>query len=239
MKQLQFNWLTEGIIDYEYKKYILLAYLQEANKELNIKKLFPILKDLLFHYQNLLNIKNRKSLLYEHFPESLSRADFQKLKLSYTKMVQDDDVMEVIEEILQYALPRFKQLLEEGREIYGYIEAQLEIEHIGITPLYMDEGYLFLHVQEDIFTKIFRYQISVYASHHEKYRDIHINYLDSIKKSVGSPYEKIKLQLIKKFKDLPNPATFLVYSKVTCPFNETLLPIASKSLVKHISAMVA
>lgn len=31
MKTLNHNWLTEGLIDFEYKKYILLSYLQEVN----------------------------------------------------------------------------------------------------------------------------------------------------------------------------------------------------------------
>ena len=33
MKTLPKNWLTQGWIDFEYKKYQLLAYLQEAEKE--------------------------------------------------------------------------------------------------------------------------------------------------------------------------------------------------------------
>ena len=54
------NWITEGIIDFEYKKYILLAYLQHIKSEFDERKLYPMLSDLFFHYQNLLQFKENK-----------------------------------------------------------------------------------------------------------------------------------------------------------------------------------
>ena len=32
MQALGVNWIIEGTVDFEYKKYILLAYLQEINR---------------------------------------------------------------------------------------------------------------------------------------------------------------------------------------------------------------
>jgi hypothetical protein len=48
-------------------------------------------------------------------------------------------------------------------------------------------------------------------------------------------YERLKLDLIKKFSDLPNPATYLILSKMKFPFSETLMPVAKRLFVKHIS----
>ena len=59
MKKLEKDWLTSGLIDFEYKKYILLAYLQEVKGNFDSNKLYPHLSDLIFHYQNLLDLKKK------------------------------------------------------------------------------------------------------------------------------------------------------------------------------------
>ena len=53
MKQLSETWFAEGYIDFELKKYVLLAYLQEINKYFYENKLYPQLADLIFHYNNI------------------------------------------------------------------------------------------------------------------------------------------------------------------------------------------
>lgn len=50
MKQLSETWFAEGRIDFELKKYTLLAYLQEVNSHFNENKLYPQLADIIFHY---------------------------------------------------------------------------------------------------------------------------------------------------------------------------------------------
>jgi hypothetical protein len=43
------------------------------------------------------------------------------------------------------------------------------------------------------------------------------------------------MDLIKKFSDLPNPAAYLILAKMKFPFSETLMPVAKRLFVKHIS----
>ncbi|TAE04020.1 MAG: hypothetical protein EAZ97_00720 [Bacteroidetes bacterium] len=235
MKTLHTDWLTDGLIDFEYKKYLLLAYLKNIRQDFDEKKLYPSLSDLIFHYQNLLEIKENKKLIYEQFPKVISQADFNKLEISYKKIVEDDEVMREIEEIVQYALPRFQGLLNNGKEIYEFIENNLEIATVGITPIYKNEGYMFIseHLVQE--TKIYQYQISVFESAKERFRGVHTQYLESVQKSLGQTYENLKISLTRKYTNMPNPATFLIVSKVVCPFDESLLPIAKRALVKHLS----
>ena len=67
MKQLSETWFAEGYIDFELKKYTLLAYLQEINKHFNENKLYPQLGDVVFHYNNLVAFRENKKFLQEHF----------------------------------------------------------------------------------------------------------------------------------------------------------------------------
>src|SRR4051812_1537896 len=104
MKSLSMNWFIEGAIDFEYKKYVLLDYLQEINRHFDRNHLYPNLTDLIFHYNNLLAFKQNKTLLQQNFPQRLSKADMEAVKLTYQKIVQDDNTMHEIEQIISYAL---------------------------------------------------------------------------------------------------------------------------------------
>ncbi|MFM6350079.1 MAG: hypothetical protein ACKPFK_33810, partial [Dolichospermum sp.] len=72
MDKLDSNWLTQGLIDFEYKKYVLLAYFKTVKESFTRVQLYPFLSDLVFHYRNLQTLKNNKSLLRESFPKKLS-----------------------------------------------------------------------------------------------------------------------------------------------------------------------
>lgn len=234
LKILDKDWLTQGLIDFEYKKYILLAYLQNIKKHFDKVQLYPALSDLVFHYHNLLEFKKNKTLIFEKFPRQISKADFEKLKLNYEKIVKDDDLMQELEAIIFYALPQFKSILEEGKDIYEYIEKNMEISTIGITPLRTEEGYLFLEEENIKQTKIYEYRMTFFESASEKFRAIQTQYLETIVRNIGKTFESIKLELLKKYSYFVNPATFLIYSKLNCPTEETLLPIAKRMLVRHI-----
>lgn len=232
---LKNNWLTDGLIDFEYKKYILLAYLKDIRQNFRMNKLYPFLSDLIFHYKNLLSVQENKKILYEKFPRTINKADFEKLMLSYEKIVEDDDVMKEIEGIVAYAIRLFTDVLNEGKEIYEFVEENVEIIPIGLSPLYAWEGYMLINEKPRRNLKIYRYQITIFEGPEEKYQGVHTTLIDQFEKSVVSTYEQIKLMLIKKYKELPNPSTYLISTRFIFPLDETLLPIAKRLLVKQIN----
>jgi hypothetical protein len=233
MKELNKNWITEGLIDFEYKKYILLAYLKTVRKNFDSKKLYPFLSDLLFHYKNLLSIKENKQLFHENFPKEISKADFEKLELIYKEIIEDDVIMAELESIISFSLPKMKDHLQNGKEIYEEIEDNLSISPVGISPLYPDEGYLLFYMN-DRETRVYEYQITLFENADEKFRGVHTSLLETFTKGIGITFESIKVDLIKKYKKLPNPATYLINSKIHVPFDESLLPIGKRLLVKYI-----
>ena len=234
MRTLQQNWLTEGLIDFEYKKYMLLSYVQEVKGKFRERKLYPSLSDLVFHYQNLISIRDNKKLLYENFPQQISRADFEKLNITYKKIVQDDAIMAELEDIISYSIPRFKEMLNEGKDIYELVEEHMDITPVGLSSLYPNEGYLFVSQAEERETRVYQYQITLFESAQEKFRGVHTFFLESVTRGIGVTYESLKVDLTRKYQKLANPATYLVQSKISCPLDETLLPIAKRMLVRYI-----
>ncbi|MCS6795798.1 MAG: hypothetical protein RMJ97_10865 [Raineya sp.] len=239
MKSLAHNWLTEGLIDFEYKKYVLLAYLKNVQSEFEATRLYPYLSDLLFHYQNLLAFREGKNLLQQNFPKQITQADFEKLRLQYEVLVEDDEMMQTLEEIVEFAIPNFRNLLKEGKSLYDYVESRMEISLVGIAPLYQEEGYLMLYEEILKNIQLYEYQVSIFENLENPYRAIHLNYLETIQKSIFETFENLKLHLLRKYSKMPNPATFLIVAKVPYPLQETLLPIAKRILVRHLSQKAA
>lgn len=235
MSTLERDWLTQGLMDFEYKKYILLSYLQGVQSCFDDKKLYPYLSDLVFHYRNLQSIKENKELLFENFPRKIAKADFEKLKIHYQKLVDDDEAMQELAQILAFAIPTLRDTLNEGRGLYELVEEHLVVEPIGISPLYVNDGYLLINERAKKITQVYQYQITVFESSQENYRGIHTKYLESIRKGIGETFEHLKLALVKKYQELPNPGTYLIDIKLDIPFHETAMPVAKRLLVKYLN----
>ncbi len=235
MEKLSKDWLTQGLIDFEYKKYVLMAYLQTVKSSFGKVELYPYLADLVFHFRNLQALKENKALIRESFPKELSLEEFKKLEVTYREMIEDDSVMSELESIINFALPQIKDSLQEGSIIYDYVESQCEISPVGVTPLYAKEGYLFVTQPPEKETNIYRYQMSIFEGSQEQLRSLNTVFVERVEKNTLNTYERLKLDLIKKFKDLPNPAAYLILARMNFPFAETLMPVAKRLFVKHIS----
>ncbi len=236
MKSLGINWFIEGSIDFEHKKYILLDYLQEINRHFDKSRLYPNLSDLIFHYNNLLDFKNNKSALQQAFPQRLTKADIEAVKLTYQKIVQDDTSMAEIESIIYYALAKMNPAIQTGKDIYDFVESRLVIDPIGLVPIVPYHGYFSLRNGKERTNYVYEYQVTIFENKDDKFRGINVQFIDTYEQSITTTPEYIKLDLIRRHKHLPNPALYYVQSDISFPLEQTLLPVAKRSLVKYISS---
>src|ERR1700726_4933843 len=114
MKTLSETWFADGYIDFELKKYTLLAYLQEVNKYFTENKLYPQLADVIFHYNNLVAFRENKKFLQEQFPKKLTGIQIEKLQVLYEQMIGDDELMQELEEIINYSVSEIKSAISNG-----------------------------------------------------------------------------------------------------------------------------
>jgi hypothetical protein len=239
MKQLSETWFAEGFIDFELKKYTLLAYLKEVNKYFTESKLYPQLSDLVFHYNNLIAFRENKKYLQEHFPKKLTGLQIEKLQLLYEQMIEDDDLMQELEDIIEFSESKMKTAISSGAEIYEFVEEKMTIAPIGLVPLDIQEGYFFLSAGNAPDTRIYHYRLSIFEKHDERYRSMKTSYIDLQHRSLANTYENIKYDLIRYNGTLPNPAVYSIETELDFPVDETLLPIAKRSLVKYITLPAA
>jgi hypothetical protein len=159
----------------------------------------------------------------------------EKLQMLYEQMIEDDELMQELEEIINYSAGKIKKTISNGTEIYEFVENQLNIFPVGIVPLEINEGYFFLAGGTNRETRVYQYALSIFQKQDEKYRSIKTEYVDFWDRSIVNTYENIKAELLRRKKDLPNPAVYCIETGLTFPLDETLLPIAKRSLVRYIS----
>lgn len=234
MDRLNSNWITEGHIDFEYKKYILLAYLQSVSKHFDEKRIYPFLSELVSHYRNLETLRSTKTAVEQSFPKHISRLDLERFKIHYERAMHDAEQLQVIAAIIDFALPRLQSSIGIAREIYDMVEDNLKIHAVGIVPLQTDEGYLLFRPADTGATSAFYYELTVFEHAADRFRGIKTQFIEEYPMSVVYYDEAIKSDLIRKNRQLPNPATYVIESRVAFPFSDTLFPVARRVFVRYI-----
>lgn len=236
MKALDQNWVTDSPVDFEYKKYLLLAYLQHCHTHFSETKLYPPLGELLQHYRNLHDLKCNVDQMQASFPKELSGIDYKKLALQFEHTVKGDEFLQTINELMEFAMPNLKSAIEDGQMIFDLVEKNIELSPVGIMPMYNYDGYVFIHENSTEDVHIYQYHYSIIHASDEKYRSLSMDYLYRETRSITNSFENIKLKLIRLYRDLPQPATFLCRSKLHFPLLETLVPVTRRLMIKSLSA---
>ncbi len=226
MKTLNPNWFAEGLIDTEYKKYVLLAYLQEIEMEYKAAKIFPALHNLDENIKCMMEFREKCNSLSAFFPKELTGIDEKTGNLTYSAQVEDPDLLKIMNGIIEFSLPHLEEKLEQGKEIFNTVQSMIEIKPIGVLPIYKDEGYFLVNCNEPE-TEIYAYRVSQLADDH-RYRILETRFLKRVKNSISNTYYQIKNRLISEFNELPNPATYLIQSQLSYPKDSTLLPVAKR-----------
>ena len=239
MKTLSETWFADGYIDFELKKYTLLAYLQEINQNFQENKLYPQLADVIFHYNNLVAFRENKKYLQEQFPKKLTGVQLEKIQVLYEQMIQDDELMQELEDIIGYSTEHMKTAITNGTEIYEFVEDKISIHPVGIMPVHSKEGYFLLCDGSANETRVYSYYLSFFEKHDEKYRSMRTEYIDSWQRSFSNSYEQIKSELMYRIPELSHPAVYAIETSLKFPLDETLLPVAKRSLVRYISTKAA
>lgn len=234
MERLSKDWITEKHIDFEYKKYVLLAYLHHVDASFRSVKLYPALADLIEHYKTAKAIKENKRNIASHFPQRLKGIGGETFRLEYEKVIEDDKLMIELESILDFSLPKFTEWLHEGKQLYDFLEHEIHMNQVGLLPLDASIGYLFLK-DASANTQVYCFTVSLFEQPDAVWRGVHTEFIRTYSRNISHTFEAIKSELISGNKKLPNPAVFAAETGLKIPIEETFLPIAKRMLIKEVS----
>ena len=158
----------------------------------------------------------------------------EKIRLIYEEMIADNGLMTEIEDIVQYAMQEMQGTVNNGTEFYDLVEDSLSITPIGILPPSNEEGYFFLS-DGSRSIKVYNYKMSIFQRTNDRFRSLRSTFVNEWTRSFVTTYESIKLELLKARKTLTLPAVYSIETKLAFPVDATLLPVAKRCLVRHLS----
>jgi hypothetical protein len=233
MAKLESDWLTKGMMDFEYKKYVLLAYLKHIEGQFYANRLYPHLTEIQLHLDACVQIRENQQTLKSAFPKNVTGVDVESWRFVYEQAAKDDTYPEELDYILDFAIPNLAKKWADGNEILSEVGGNISISPVGIIPLRVEEGYLFFcHSLENLIT-IFQYKLALYNEQRERY--VKTLFVDSVRLGYGRTAAQVKVDLMRKNKQLPNPAAYMVESRYAYPLEETLLPVAKKLILKQLN----
>jgi hypothetical protein len=212
MERLRPGWFLHGLWDEEYQRYRLLAYLKHVQMAFFAQRLYPPLSDLIESYEELRNLAQAQQA---------------------TAVLEDST--DTLYRIIQFAIPKLEESIQEGQQIYDLIARHLQVEVVGLIPLYKAEGYLFLRRGGEKVVRAYRYEIRPIQDK-EGLVGIRLEPVEEFVFSIlATPFTILRERLLKAHKDLPTPLTLVVESPLEVPLQETLLPIIKRNLPRWIA----
>lgn len=237
MESLKLETFLSADKDWEMNQYRVLGGIKEYHLELNKKKIYPTLAELIHLASILENIVENKSRLKEAFPKTIKDFNLKNQNITFETMGKFTPDIEFLFDLIEWAFPLIKNEIEEAIVLYDFVEKNIEIDHVGIVPLSKDEGYFLIADNNAAKIQVHRYESSIFSSNSEKFRSLKTRLVKEIEKEpIESSPESIKLDLIKQYTDLPNPATFICETDLDFPFNETIFPIAKRKLMGMVAS---
>lgn len=221
--------------DIEKRQYQILGAIKQIGSEFQHNRIYPSLAELIELRRILNDILKRIKEMREIFPKRISNIDLGKQEIIYDLVLVDGTHIDQIEELIWWALPRIEKVISDGVAIFEFVDQELHLESVGILPNYRESGYFFIPAVEVSKLQVFRFDVSIFHSSDEKHRALRTRPLlsEPLGPITRSPIE-LKQELIRKEKELPNPATYSFHTHLDFPFSSTILPVARRKLMAQL-----
>ena len=239
MERISIDTFLSSETDLEMNQYRILGGLKQLSLDLDRKKIYPALAQLIGLKNSLEQIKAGRNNLNGKFPREIKSFNVKEQKVTFEipAHFNNPQNVELVFELINWALPVIQEKIEEGIVLFDFVEKNLTLEQVGILPIYKEAGYFMITDNRASELQVHKYESSLFYSGKEKFRSLKTELVRSEEQTVirKSP-ESIKQDLLQERHDLPNPATFICDTDLDFPFMETILPVAKRKLMVALAA---
>lgn len=233
MSELTLEMFIGAQRDYEATQFTILNGLRKIRQDFTQNKIYPPLSDLIELYHTLKKITQSSQGLKDELPKRIKEIDLKGKRIIYEPL--DLDGLAPIEDLIGWALPVIQKAIEEGQTIFNFVDENMKVQEVGILPSYIEEGYLLLPELRRGLLHVIRYEISIFSGADQQYRNLKTTSLSTMAiPGLDFSPGRVKLDLIEQHRELPNPATYFFSTDLDFPFNETILPVAKRKLLRQI-----
>jgi len=237
MDPLSLEDFTGAVDDVERTQYKILGGLQRAQEAFEEKRVYPHLGRLVKLHGALVSVLKQTEDFRSPSTGRIAGIDWEQKTVTYEWPELEGTEMAVVEDLIQWALPHIRDTIEEGASVYEEVEENLKLETVGIMPSYVLEGYLMVPHCAEGTLHVLRYTLSMIEGEDETHRALKTVHCKTVsQENVDVDPSSIKLQLLEERRDLPSPATYFSNIALDVPYQETLLPIVKRRLVRRLAA---
>lgn len=238
--ELDPEWIYQDPIDFEHKKYKLLAYLQKCDKRFDELKIYPDFVELSLHLANLQSISKEKTMLTtkKKFKSCDDEILFKELIPKKIPKLDDAEQLE-IDKTVRYSGEKIYEAFNIAKSIWAIAQDAISVQIKKNKDRLEDGmGYIYFRRRSDEKLLVWEYEIKKEADY-ELSTKAYLNLIFS-----GSSDEKTFTDIIEEkstwnhteyFKDIP---VFEVKSSQEFPFEETFIPMMKRQLMSYVFQVV-
>lgn len=238
MKPLTLESFISSEEDIEINQYRILSGLKEYSKEFNRNKLYPSLSDLVFLSSQLEEVLHKKSNISLPLPKGIKGGISPKNV--FIEIVDENTEGKNYQfELIDWALPIFKDLIHEAYILYDFIDESIKITDVGVSSLYLDEGCMFVQDNENSRLQIYQYECLDYSSNSKPFYSLKTKFIESANQiKYPGQAEYLKSVLVKKYNLQSNISVFHCKTELDFPYNESVFPITKRKLLGYLTNLL-
>jgi len=234
------EWIYKEPLDFEYKKYTLLAYLQKCDKNFDDLKIYPDFVELSLHLANLQSINKENTMLLTK--KKFSAPDDEILfKELFPKKppVLDEEQQEQVNKTIKYSGQIIYEAFSVEKSIWTIAQDAISV-HVKRNKDRLEDGrgYVYFRRKED--DKLFVWEYEIKKEEPEDYLNkTHLNLIYS-----ANTDEKTFSQILDDhstwnltdfYREIP---IFEARTTQEFPYEETFIPMMKRALMAYIFQVV-
>jgi hypothetical protein len=238
MKNTAIDIFTSTIEDQELSEYKILAALKYYSEQLHRNLLYPTFAELIEINNLLMDIINQKMNYHKMRAQEKLTGDLEFRNIVHENDEDQYDNPEIsnLFDLVIWTVPRLREVLNEGVAIYDFVESQVSIKEVGSLPSYITEGYFLISDHQIKEVHVFKFKLSDNSHSVIPLKSLKTTYVDSADNAtLDIAPDSIKEDLIKRYPELPEPATYFIRVDVDMPFTETILPVVKRKMMKLLA----
>lgn len=232
---METDWLLKDPIDFEHKKYVLLAYFKKIDEQLKENKLYPTFIELSLHLASLQTLTKEHVVLStdKKFTSCDDEVLLKELTAKSMPNFVDEDLKE-LNKIIKHSSDKFLEYFNIVKAYWSMIYDAIDIKlRRNKKNLNSSKGYLVYNENETDNIYVWEYYINVDSLSVDEY-NLRLYLIYEGNKKEISLNKVIENNSSFQLKDKKNVPVFEFRSKVTYPLYETLLPLFKRKMLAHI-----
>jgi hypothetical protein len=223
------SWLIDGPVDYELKKYKMLAILSRMRADLKHNLVWSVIQDvenqldLLYHTKYEIEVKEEKSRIAKDI-------DFFNFEIIYETAnnvtITNDSI---IDNIISDAILEFGEVYMEARELWRSIEKNITLTWIPKKQTHLNKGYIIIPFEDGI---CYAYEFGLLSKSANSWRDVKLSLVETFNYSSDN--------LINFCNDFQNKENTLMFARMRMqikgiPLDEAIVPISKQILFSNLA----